>query len=105
MKYFLSWVIAGAVICLVMYTCTAPEREAYENINKALDESRRYTDEASGLAQQIADICIEYEDEDSVPLDSIYRIAMDIVDKNNGAVDILEDASSSMNKETYNNEY
>lgn len=105
MRYFLSLLIAAVAFGLFVYTCTAPEREAYENINKALDESQQYTDEVSGLAQQIADICIEYEGEDSVPLDSIYRIAMDIVDKNNGAVDILEDASSSMNKETYNNEY
>lgn len=105
MKSVFYFILAGVLFGLFVYTCTAPEREANENINKALDESQRYTDEVGGLAQQIADICIEYEDEDSVPLDSIYRIAMDIVDKNNGAINILEDASSSMNREVYNNEY
>lgn len=105
MKYFLSWVIAGAVICLVMYTCTAPEREAYEKIDNALEESQRYTDKVSCLAERIADICIEYEEEDSVPLDSIYRIAIDIVEESNGAVSILEEAQSDHNQMTYNDEY
>lgn len=105
MRYFLSLVIAAVAFGLFVYTCTAPEREAYEKIDKALDESKRYTDEVSGLAQQIADICIEYEEEDSVPLDSIYRIAIDIVEENNGAVSILEEAQSDHNQMTYNDGY
>ena len=105
MRYFLSWVIAGAVICLVMYTCTAPEREAYEKIDKALDESQRYTDKVSGLAEQIVEICIDYEEEDSIPLDSIYRIASDIEEERNGAISILEEAQSDHNQMTYNDGY
>ena len=105
MRYFLSLVIAAVAFGLFVYTCTAPEREAYEKIDKALDESERYADEVSGLAERIADICIEYEEEDSVPLDSIYRIAMDIVDENNGAISILEEAQSDHNQMTYNDGY
>lgn len=105
MKYFFSLLIAGVLFGLFVYICTAPEREAYEKIDSALEESQRYTDKVSGLAEQIVEICIDYEEEDSIPLDSIYRIASDIEEERNGAISILEEAQSDHNQMTYNDGY
>lgn len=105
MRYFLSLLIAAVAFGLFVYTCTAPEREAYEKIDNALEESQRYTDKVSGLAEQIVEICIDYEEEDSIPLDSIYRIASDIEEERNGAISILEEAQSDHNQMTYNDGY
>lgn len=101
--YFL---LLGAIVLGVLcYTCTSPQREAYEKIDAALDESERYADNVSGIAEQIVEICIDYEEEDSIPLDSIRWLAGQIEDESNGAISILEEAKSDLFQEVYNNEY
>lgn len=105
MKNFFYLLVVGVVFGLVMYTCTAPEREAYDKIDKALDESQRYTDKVSGLAEQIGELCADEEMDRKELLDSISYIAGQIEYETNGAINILEEARSDLGREVYNNEY
>lgn len=102
MKNFFYLLIVGA---LVMYTCTAPEREAYDKIGKALDESQRYTDEVRGNAELIGELCADEDMDRQELLDSIAYIAGQIEYETNGAIDILDEAKSDLGREVYNNEY
>ena len=105
MKNFFYLLIVGVVFGFVMYTCTAPEREAYDKIDKALDESQRYTDEVRSNAELIGELCADEDMDKQELLDSIAYLAGKIEYETNGAIDILDEAKGDLNREVYNNEY
>jgi hypothetical protein len=105
MKNFFYLLIVGVLVGLVMYTCTSTEREAYDKVDKALDESQRYTDKVSGLAEQIGELCADEEMDRQELLDSINYLAGQIEYETNGAIDILDEAKGDLGREVYNNEY
>lgn len=97
MRSVFNFLAAFVVLGLVMYTCTSGERDKYDIAVAAKDANERYSDEVDRLAEEIRQICIDHEGDDTIDkelLDSIYRIADDITYCENRTDNILDSVIS-----------